>query len=176
MTTAPTSIPARPHGRDRGTTILLLLAAAVAFAGISFAVGRLTASSGGAGNGSGSGAFAGGSFRPNGSFAPGGFAGAGVGGGSIAIQGTVTAIDGSTMTIQTSGGETVTVALGGSTTYHGQAPATASDVQAGTTVRVQVQTGVPGATPNATATPNGSAAGPNGRTYTATDVTVVPSN
>ncbi|MFN8631223.1 MAG: hypothetical protein U0838_13175 [Chloroflexota bacterium] len=59
---------------------------------------------------------------------------------TMTLSGTVTAVDGTKLTIQTSSGNTVTVDTA-SATYHEQASATSSDVKAGTTVQVSVAGG-----------------------------------
>jgi hypothetical protein len=147
----------------------------------------VTTTANGIGNG-GTGRFNGGT-GPNGSFAPGaggfgggngagrglGFAGAG----GLSITGTVDTISDDSVTIKTSTGNTVTIGLDSSTTYHQQADATSSDVTAGTTVILQVGAGgFRGGNGGANASPgtgNGSANGGNSLTLgTASDVTVVP--
>jgi hypothetical protein len=116
----------------------------------------------------------GGAGFPTGSFVPGanggpGFARGGLGGGGLTVRGTVESVDGDTITIKTASGQTIEVETGASTTYNTQAPATAADVQAGTTVQVQLEfNGTAGAgRPGASAAP----AGPVG---TADSVTVIP--
>ena len=54
---------------------------------------------------------------------PGGFFGAG---GGITISGEVTAVSADQLTLKLASGQTITVPLDGSTTYHSQAPATAA--------------------------------------------------
>jgi hypothetical protein len=139
-----------PKRRSSGRWLngVLAIAAAVAIAGVAFAVGRGTASASTAagqnrtgaitnGNGNGNG-------RPFGSFAPGGNGGAGFRGGfgggaaGLTITGTVESLDGDTITIKTTNGQSVTLNTGSDTTYHTQAPANASDVTTGKTVQVQV--------------------------------------
>ena len=96
------------------------------------------------------------------------------------------------VTIKTSTGNTVTIGLDSSTTYHQQADATASDVTAGKTVILQVGAGGfrPGANGNGNgnsgngngngggnASPGTGAGNGNGNSLTlgtASDVTVVP--
>lgn len=84
--------------------------------------------------------------------------------GGLGITGTVTAVDGDSITIQTDAGLTVTLGLDGSTTYHQQAPAAASDVTTGDKVQVQLGGGV---------RPGQDSSG-NLNLGTAGDVTIVP--
>jgi hypothetical protein len=142
---------------SRLSSALLTVAAIVAVGGLTFAIGRMTAP-GQTATGPTAGQF------PNASFAP----GAGLGGaGGLTLSGTVEAIDGSTLTLTTTDGQTVTVDLSG-TAYHSQADATAADVRTGASVRVTVegQGGPGGVNPGAVS----SGATP---TLTATDVTLV---
>jgi len=175
--------PVRIQPRRTGSSMLvnLLLGAAlvVAVGGVAFAVGRATAPApasrtfaGGGGNGGGGGGF----FGPNASGAPG--RGQGFGGiasaGSISIQGTVEAIDGSSITIKTPSGASVTLALSSDTTYHKQAAATSSDVTTGSTVIVQLSgRGGFGFRPNASGAPDASGR-PTVGAGAAGSVTVVP--
>jgi hypothetical protein len=77
----------------------------------------------------------------NGAGLPGdGFGRGGLGGfGGLGISGTVTAVTPDSVTIKTDAGVTVTVGLDGTTAYHQQAAAAASDVKTGTKVQVQVE-------------------------------------
>lgn len=161
---------AKPTGRGAAgwINVALGLALAVAIGGIAFAAGRMTAPAPAAavgGNGGGNGRFFG-----NGNFPGGGYFGGdgnrnGPGGrafGGASIQGTVTAVTPDSMTIQTANGQTITVALQSTTTYHQQASATSSDVKTGGTVIVRLGFGGAG---GGSETPTGP---------TANDVTVVP--
>jgi hypothetical protein len=170
--------PARKKssGGGRWLNVVLGVAFAVAIAGVAFAVGRTTAPASaatGAGRGTfGGGAFPGGSFAPRASGQPGfgGRGGAfGAGGAGLTVTGTVVSVDGDTMTIKTTSGQTIQVSTGPSTTYNTQSPASASDVAAGKTVQVQLDiTGGGGfGRPNASGAPTGPAG-------TASNVTVVP--
>jgi hypothetical protein len=144
--------------------VVLVIAAAVAIGGVAFAAGRSTAPVSAA-TGNGRSAFGGG---PGASFVPGANGGpgrGGFGGGGLTLRGTVESVNGNTMTIKTASGQTIEVSTGASTTYNTQAPATASDVQAGKTVEVQVDPGTGRPSPSATTT------GPVG---TAGSVTVIP--
>ncbi len=80
------------------------------------------------------------------------------------VTGTVTAVTPDSVTIKTEDGMTVTVGLDAGTTYHQQAPATSSDVTAGTKIEVQFDGGV---------RPSRDANG-NINLGTAGDITVVP--
>ncbi len=125
-----------------------------------------------------------GGFGPNASFAPGGnggfrgeggFAGrGGLGGlgGGLSIQGTVDAVSADSITITTQGGQSITIGLDPSTTYHQQSAASASDVQAGKKVILNVTGGFrPGTTGNG----NGGGTTNGGFSLgTASDVTIVP--
>ena len=53
----------------------------------------------------------------------------------------MTAVSADQLTLKLASGQTITVGLNGSTAYHSQAPATASDVTTGSTVQVQVGRG-----------------------------------
>jgi hypothetical protein len=167
--------PAIPAGRKTGRRLdaVLLLAAAVAIGGVAFAIGRGTAPASAAGTGQ---IITGGTGFPTGSFAPGanrvpggGISIAGPDGGGLTLRGTVESVDGDTITIKTASGQTIELKTDADTDYHTQAPASASDVTAGSSVEVQVQFdgaggfGRPGASP--------TTSGPVG---TAGSVTVVP--
>ena len=171
---APASQIPRRKSSGAWLNVVLVLAAVVAVGGVAFAIGRSTAPVAAAsarGNGLfGNGNFARGSFAPGQSGAPGdgnGFLGGGLRGeGGFNLAGTVQSVTGDTLTITTANGQTVQLTLGADTTYHTQAPATASDVKAGSKVEVQLQFGA-GGRPTASA----ASAGPVG---TASSVTVVP--
>lgn len=96
----------------------------------------------------------------------GGFGGLGSG---LVIEGTVESVAADSVTIRTADGTTITVGLDPSTTYHSAAPATASDVTAGTTVKLQVAGGFrPGGNGGGTGNGGGVTLG------TAADITIVP--
>ncbi len=172
--TAPVQRPAK---QDRATMILLFVAALVAVGGIGFALGHLSAPSAAAANPSGGGRGFGNFARP--SLAPGqtfnpsqfgaGFGGrGGLGAAAAGVSGTVQSVTGSTITIQEANGTSVTIDLSGNTTYHGEAPASPSDVKVGSSVTVQIDTSA-----LASETPNPSATGAlGGRTLTAKDVLI----
>lgn len=158
--------PAAVTRRSRGMRLLnvaLVGAVALAIAGVSFAAGRLTAPAGvAAGNVPGGGP--GGQFfqgkdgqgtqngRPTGP-------GAAFDGGPT-IEGTVESVTETTLTLKTASGQTIQIALDG-TTYHAQTDASADDVTAGgkVLVRLNLRDG------------NGSGGVTN---PSASDVTVVP--
>lgn len=134
--------PARTRRRITLTSMLLAAAAVIAVAGVSFAVGRVTAPAATTPTGFGGRTFA------NGNGVAGGGPGAGGGGffgggaaGDIQLNGTVTAVNGSTITLQLSNGRTIDVQTSSSTTYHTQVAGSASDVTSGKTVTIQVQGG-----------------------------------
>ena len=174
--------PAKPKSGSSGRWLNVLLGIALVFAvgGVAFAIGRTTAPASAATNGRGTlnGGFVGGGTGPNGSFAPngGGFLG-GRGAGGLSISGTVTSVDGDKLTITTDNGQTVTLTTGDSTTYHTQAPASASDVTSGDKVSVKVDLagrvngGGNGNGSNGTGNGGNGASGLSG---TASDVTIIP--
>lgn len=157
---------AKRAGSARLLNVVLGLAVVLAIGGVAFAAGRLTAPAPtnpfGAG---GPGQFNGGNRGTNGQGGPGGFLG---GGGGITLEGTVESVSGTTLTLKTANGQTIQIALNGSTTYHAQSDASASEVTTGGTVRVEVS-GFRGGGPGASFNPNGGAT-----SQTASDVTVVP--
>jgi len=164
------------------TSVLLAGALVVATAGVAFAVGRVTApaSTTGRGNFSGNGTANGQFPGANGANGGAGFGGAfrgALGNGTVALSGTVTAIDGQTLTLQLASGQTVTIDLSGTTTYHTATTGSAGDVTSGSSVVVQVQTarggGGSGFQPGASAQPGSSANSAGGLTFSASDVTVV---
>jgi hypothetical protein len=159
------------HARKRSGRALNLalgLALVVAIGGVAFAVGRATAPAGIGGLGRGPGVL---TADPGALGGPGAQPGGFLGLGGLAIEGTVTAIDADSMTIETANGASIEVSLDGDTEYHQQAEAAAADVEPGSSVIVQVDgLGRPvGAGPGASAAPAG-----NDDSGTATDITVVP--
>jgi hypothetical protein len=169
---APVPNPVAPVAprKDRGTQLLLLLAGLVAVAGIAFAVGRVTApapaaaATGRFGNGNFGAGFGNGAGA---SVAPG--AGRGLFGGAAGteatVRGTVRSVTPTSITVKLANGQTASVDLTATTTYHRQAAASSTDIARGAQVDVQVtfQPRAAGATP----APSG---GP--RTFTASDVTL----
>jgi hypothetical protein len=119
------------------------VAVVVAVGGVAFAAGRATAPvpatvtdrNGFGGNGNGQ------FFGPSASGAPGRTGIGGPGAGSIALEGTVTAVDPDSITLQLASGQTVTIPTTSETTYHSQTAATASDVTSGSTVIVRLNGG-----------------------------------
>lgn len=165
-----------PKKRSSGgaTNLVLALAALVAVGGLAFAGGRATAPASSTSNGT-RGGFAGANgYGPTGSFTPGAFAGRGG-----TITGTVSAVDGSKLTITTAAGSTVVVDTA-SAAFHKQATASASDVTTGTTVQVSVAGGgFPGGAPGQPAASGGPAASgapapaaSGSTTLTASEVTI----
>jgi hypothetical protein len=152
--------------------ILLLIAAAVAVAGIAFAVGRATAGTSGTTANGGNQRIGGGgrnfpSLAPGQTFNPGQFGGGSRGlgfGGSV--SGTVQSISADSMTIELASGTTVTIDLSGTTTYHTETSASASDVSVGSSVQITINP-----TAQASGAPSPSASG--GQTLTAKDVLIV---
>jgi hypothetical protein len=137
----------RSPSRKRGVVdVVLVVAAIFAVGGVGFALGRITAPvtpatfAGAGGNGQlpGGGQFPGGGEFGNG----GGNRGNGFGaGGGISIGGTVTDVAADHLTLKLASGQSIQIALNSSTAYHSQAPATVSDVTAGSTVQVQLTRG-----------------------------------
>ena len=173
--------PVRPAARPRSGRILnavLGVAVALAIGGVAFAAGRLTAPAAAAGafgnggpgqffgNGNGNGNGNGGN-RGNGQGGAGGF----LAGGGITLEGTVESIDATTLTLKTASGQTIQIALGGTTTYHAQSDASASDVTTGKTVLVRLdgRGGFRGGPQSTAGTGGGTTSN-----ATASDVTVVP--
>jgi hypothetical protein len=164
-------IKAKPGG-SRILNVALAGALVLAIAGVAFAVGRFTApataSAGGFQNGNG------GQFFRNGQGGQGGGNGGqgGPGGlfaGGLTLVGTVESVTDTTLTLKTASGQTIQIALNGTTTYHAQTDATASAVTTGgkVLVRLNGRGGFVGGTGGPAA--SGAPTGP-----TANDVTVVP--
>jgi hypothetical protein len=171
VTEAVPMAPVRPaRGPSRAATwvnIALGIALVVAIGGVAFAAGRMTAPTTAA---AGGGRIGNGYFRAGNGYFPAGGAG-GPGGGrnflgganaGITIEGTVESSSADALTIKTASGQTIQVALTGTTTYHAQTSASSSDVKTGGTVIVRV--GV-ARQPDASATTTGPSA---------SDVTIVP--
>jgi len=163
-------VKAKPGG-SRLLNVALAGALVLAIAGVAFAIGRFTApataSAGGSQNGNG------GQFFRNGQGGQGGANGGqgGPGGlfaGGLTLEGTVESVTDTTLTLKTASGQTIQIALNGSTTYHAQTDATASDVTTGgkVLVRLDGRGGFSGA--------NGGPTASGAPTTTAGDVTVVP--
>jgi hypothetical protein len=167
----PTPTPQK-RGSSRLLNVALGAALVLAVAGVAFAGGRMTApASAGTitpGNGLPGGFPGGGVFNGNGGprasngiiGGPGGIAT----GGRATIEGTVEAITDTTLTLKTADGQTIQIALDGTTTYHAQTDASADDVRTGG--KVQVRIGFQGA--------GGTGVGTGAANLSASDVTVVP--
>jgi hypothetical protein len=176
---APQVSPTKSKGTSAGS-VLLFVAALVAVAGVTFAVGRMTAPTS---SGTGNGGFARGSFIPRGSFAPGaGLPGGALAAGSLTLEGTVAGVGNGSLTLKLATGSTLEVKTDSSTTYHRQAAASASDVAVGSTVLVRLSAlrGLAGGRAAASAVPGASASPAAGASpglaaaeSTAQDVTVV---
>jgi hypothetical protein len=162
--------------RSRSARLLnvaLAGALVLAVAGVAFAVGRFTApSTVSAGNlTNGGGFFRNGQDGQGGQNGQGGGRGAFLAGGGLTIEGTVESIDATTLTLKTASGQTIQIALDGSTTYHAQSDASASDVTAGGKVLVRLDArGGFGGGPQST----GGSGGGTATSPAASDVTVVP--
>jgi hypothetical protein len=141
---SPGSPPVRPVVKAKGGSTLLnaLLGAAVLLAvgGVAFATGRMTAPVAAAfpNGGPGGGNFPGGPGASPGFGGGNGPGGGFLGAGGITIEGTVESRTEGSLTIRTTGGQTVEVSLPADTTYHAQAAASGTDVLVGATVNVQV--------------------------------------
>ena len=174
-TPPPDTPPAPVAARGRGGRLLDLAlagAAVVAIVGVAFAAGRATAPQTESANGftPRGGTF----FRDGGSFDPGSGQGPrfafGGGGGGLAIDGTVTAVDSDSITIKTADGQERTFDIDAATTYHQASDATASDVAVGDDVSVKV-------TPNGRGQGQGQNQAPDASgqpNVSASDVTVTP--
>jgi len=119
----------RRSGPSRTAVIAMALAGALAFGGVGFGLGRVTAPTSAA------------LGFPGGNGFPGGGQGGALGGGfpaggGLGLQGTVQSISGDTLTLETANGSTLTVNLSGSTTYGKQVSGQKSDIAVGTTVRI----------------------------------------
>jgi hypothetical protein len=136
----PAAVPSLKPRRNRWLDVALGLAAVVAVAGIAFAAGRLTAPQRTFGLGA--------NFGANGTgAAPGSSPGTGFRGGfggTLALEGTITAMSADQLTLKLDSGQTVTVPLNATTAYHRQTAAGAADVQSGSKVLVQLQSSASG--------------------------------
>jgi hypothetical protein len=176
---AAAALAPTPRSRVSAGTIGFVLAIVVAAAGLGFAGGRLTAppaatngrtnfgANGGAG---GNGPTASGGVGRNG----GGFGGGAFNTGDISLLGQVTAIADGSITIQTAGGQNVTIQVPTSVTYHAQAGAAATDVKVGSSVQLTVTR--PNFRPDASGAPIASQQTTNGGAgfqLSATDILVL---
>lgn len=171
--------PKRRTGSSAGT-LAFVVAVVVAAAGLGFAGGRLTAPA--AATRSGFTGQNGGNFpgaNPNASGNPNrGFGGlGGAFAGAISLDGQVTSVANGSITIQTANGQSVTLQVPSTATYHAQAPATSSDVTVGSKVQVSVSRPARAegsAQPEASGQPGqGLGGGQGGFGLTVTDITVV---
>jgi hypothetical protein len=176
-TSAPVAVTepvmsSRPNAPRSGSGRLINLALGgalvLAIAGVAFAVGRVTApapvTAGAFPGGNGGqfpipsgGAFSGGNRPGGGNGGPGGLFASG----GVTVEGTVESISDTTLTLKTANGQTIQIALDGTTAYHAQSDATVEDVTTGATVLVRLDLG-------------GLGAGGTGTGSSANDVTVVP--
>jgi hypothetical protein len=167
------SVIARPASSGRGTSLLMVLAGAIAIGGLAFAGGRLTAPATTTANGPGNGQ----QLPGNGQGFPGngqGFPGRGDAiGGGVTLAGTVTAVTADSITIELATGTSMTIPLDADTEYHAATAATRDEVAVGS--EVTVSPGVRTANPGASLDPNASPGpGLGGLSFgAATDVTVV---
>lgn len=164
MPPVPTAAAAAPRRNNaRILNVALAGALVLAVAGVSFAAGRVTAPAAPAG-------FRGGAFPGNGNVGPGasgapnGRGGGFLGGGGATIEGTVESVSDTTLTLKTTDGQTIQIALSDTTTYHAQTDASASAVAAGGKVLVRI--GFRGG--------QGTGTAPGAGNLSATDVTTVP--
>jgi hypothetical protein len=143
---APRAGRSKVARRANSVTGLLLVSTMVALGGVAFAAGRVTAT-GQSGTGQTTTGINGANgqngvpnFGPNASGVPnlelGGRDG-GLNGPGGTVTGTVTSVTSTSITVQLADGQTATVALGSSTTYHTQTAATNSDVTQGSTVTIR---------------------------------------
>jgi hypothetical protein len=163
-----------PQRRSMASALILGLAAVVAVGGLAFAAGRLTAPPAAASTGFGRTGTNGQGFAgnfPRASGAAGGLGGAfrGGGGAGFGITGTVTAVSADSLTVQLTNGSTISIPLTSSTTYHQQTAGSASDVQVGKQVQVQLERNTTGG--GAPASPG--AGGGLGNLGSASSVTVL---
>ena len=142
---AAAALAPTPRTRVSGLTVAFVLAMVVAAAGLGFAGGRVTApvaAPTGRGNFGNLGNGANGANGPTASGGVGRNGGAGgfgaFGAGNTSLTGQVTAIADGTITIQTAAGQSVTIEVPASVTYHAQAGATATDVKVGSSVELSV--------------------------------------
>lgn len=185
---APTSAPslppaapvvAGPAARKRGPLDWLLIGAAVlAVGGVAFAIGRTTAPAAASTTFPGGVVIDGNAVPPNGSFDPGTAGGPGgpggpafIGAGGPTIDGTVTAIDATSITLELPSGDTMTITLDDDTTYHEATDTDPSAIAVGDDVSVQVDGGVFRRGGNGASNDGGNDGG-GGAGLTANDVTV----
>jgi hypothetical protein len=155
------------------------MSALVALGGVGFAAGRAT-STGQTGTSQSNGNADVGQFGggPNASGGPGDLGGAARVGalGATTLSGTVVSVSADSITLKLASGQTVQIATGSSTIYHGQSSANSTDVTTGATVTVQTTAGAPaGSSPAAGSSASTNAGADPGAidgSRTATDVTI----
>lgn len=146
-TVAPLAdVIAKPARRSsRGTSLLMVVAGAVAVGGIAFAAGRLSAPAAATTGFRGTGQLPGsvqaagdGQLPGSGQVAPDGQAMPGRGGfgGGMSLQGTVTEVTAETITIELESGTPVTIPVDSATTYRTASPASAAAVAVGSEVAI----------------------------------------
>ncbi len=164
----------RPRQGASGGTIAFVAAIVIAAAGLGFAGGRLTApaSTNARGNFANGGfaGFARGSFNPEAGGAGRGFGGV-FGAGGLSIDGQVTAVSNGSITIQTASGQSVTLQVPSTVTYHTQAAGSSSDVTVGAHVQLSATRGAAAAASGGPA-PSGQP-GDGGLQLDVTDITVL---
>jgi hypothetical protein len=133
----------KSSGRISAGTIVFTAALLVAAVGVGFAAGRVTAPATNSNRTAFNGQFGGGQFggpnasgNPNGGNRAFGGAFAGGAGATISLDGKVTAVSDGSITIQTANGQSVTLQVPSTATYHAQAPASSSDVIVGSSVQI----------------------------------------
>lgn len=162
VTASPPTVAPPARRRWGWLDALLVVSLVVAVAGVTFAVGRVTAPQGQASTifgGRNQGRQLPGASLPA---SPGGsppaFPGQGYGQGewfyggrgSVTLQGTVESISDGVLTLKLATGTTIQVALGDETTFHRQEAAASGDVATGTAVLVQLSGGGVGAAQDVT--------------------------
>jgi hypothetical protein len=171
------SVIAKPASSSgRSTSLLLLLAGAIAIGGLAFAGGRLTAPAAATTGRTGAQLQGNGQGFPGTGQLPGngqGFLGRGDGFGGISLAGTVSEVSADSIIIELASGTSITIPLDGKTAYRTATAATVDAVTVGSQVRVTP--GARTANPGASLDPNASP-GPGAGAISfgaATDVTVV---
>jgi hypothetical protein len=138
-TPVPAAIVSPRRNSNRLLDAALVAAAVLAIGGVAFGIGRATAPA--AAFTGGPADFPGGRVvTPEGSFDPNAGPRVGFGGGPT-IDGTVTAIDGDTITVKLADGTETTFTVDSSTAYHQATDAKASDVAVGDDVSIRVKGG-----------------------------------
>ena len=145
MTTKPTPTAqlleqSRPRRASRRVLVALALGGALAVGGLAFAVGRITAPAAAATFPGAEGQPPGGLQGPGGQGqGPGGFGG--FGGGGLGVEGTITALDGDTLTLESADGSSITVNLSADTSFAREESAAQQDIAEGDEVRIEIDLG-----------------------------------